>query len=396
MTRLLRVRLVSYTRGGEKLVAAAAKKSLTRKPLEAYIDSLPEEDVEGWVRETLRRQHLSSWEHSVYTFSIEGISRVATHQLVRHRIASYTQLSLRYATAEYSPKLAEALSEAGEAVLTIAGYTAMLRRAGEDIYMFTVTDVERGGLGRVELRLRNGVAEILCVRGFEDPVSRALARSFLRDAAGGEVVLQAGSSFRVTRHLYARFARWIDYQAPYRLRRSPQLLAEFVEQTDRAHHLYLKMVAEGIPAEDARYLLPHGVTSSIVVTVNARELLHMLSLRMCTRAQWELRLVAWLMWLLAYRVHPRLFKWAGPRCIYYENTVRNRPISLAETLGYDPAEALEGGGPRELAPHVGLASERCPEGVPADGVPKCIHAGLSEAIKAARLMGADAKVLSRY
>ncbi len=392
---MLSVRLVSYTRDGERLVAATAKKSLTRKPLEAYIDALPDEDVEVWIRETLRRQHLSPWEHSIYTFSIEGLSRVATHQLVRHRIASYTQLSLRYATAEYSPRLAEALEEAGEASLMVAGYRAELRKLGEGRYLFAVRDVEGSELGRMELRLRDGVAEIAGLEGFRDPVSRALARSFLRDAAGGEVEPRAGASFRVERHLYARFARWIDYQAPYRLRSSPELLAEFVEQTDRAHHLYLRMLAEGVPAEDARYLLPHGVTSSIVVTVNARELLHMLSLRTCTRAQWELRLVAWLMWLLAYRVHPRLFKWAGPRCIYYENTVRNTPVSLEEVLGYNPAEALERGFHGELRPGAGLASERCPEGVPAIGVARCIHAGLSEAIKAARLMGADARVLGR-
>lgn len=392
---MLKVRLLSYTRNGERLVAATAKKSLTRKPLEAYIDTLPDEDVEKWIVETLRRRHLSPWEHSVYTFSIDGLSRVATHQLVRHRIASYTQLSLRYATAEYSPKLAETLSETGGATLVAAGYKATLRRLKGSRHLFVVEDAEGGVLGRMEILERGGNVEIAAVEGFEDPVSAALARSFLRDAAGSDVEPSAGQVFRVRRHLYARFARWIDYQVPYRLGSRPELLAEFVEQTDRAHILYLRMIVEGIPAEDARYLLPHGVTSSIVVTVNARELLHMLSLRTCTRAQWELRLVAWLMWLLAYRVHPRLFRWAGPRCVYYENAVRKTPISLAEVLGYDPAEALERGRPGELAPRAGLASERCPEGVPSSGVPGCVHAGLSEAIRAARLMGADARVLGR-
>ena len=47
--------------------------------------------------------------------------------------------------------------------------------------------------------------------------------------------------------------------------------------------------AAGVPAEDARYLLPNAAETKIVITMNVRELLHFFSLRCCNRAQWEIR-----------------------------------------------------------------------------------------------------------
>jgi len=95
--KLIKVKLIRYTPEGEKLVAVAAKQSLSRKPFEYQWGKMSDEEVEVWIKETLKRNHLSPWEHSVYTFVIEGISRACSHQLVRHRIASYTQLSQRFA-----------------------------------------------------------------------------------------------------------------------------------------------------------------------------------------------------------------------------------------------------------------------------------------------------------
>lgn len=95
--KVIKVKLIRYTLEGEKLVAVAAKQSLSRKHFEYQWEKMSSKEVEVWIKETLKRNHLSPWEHSVYTFIIEGISRVCSHQLVRHRIASYTQLSQRFA-----------------------------------------------------------------------------------------------------------------------------------------------------------------------------------------------------------------------------------------------------------------------------------------------------------
>jgi thymidylate synthase (FAD) len=75
------------------------------------------------------------------------------------------------------------------------------------------------------------------------------------------------------------------------------------------------MVAEGIPAEDARYLLPNAATTNIIVTMNARELLHFFALRCCERAQWEIRAMSVEMLRLVKVIAPVIFRDAGPGCV---------------------------------------------------------------------------------
>lgn len=84
-----------------------------------------------------------------------------------------------------------------------------------------------------------------------------------------------------------------------------------------------KYIAEGMkesPAkkkaqENARYVLPEACNTSMILTMNARELNHFFSLRCCSRAQEEIREVAEEMLKLAYPVAPHLFKNAGPSCV---------------------------------------------------------------------------------
>ena len=75
------------------------------------------------------------------------------------------------------------------------------------------------------------------------------------------------------------------------------------------------MVAAGIPAEDARYILPNATETKILVTMNARELLHFFELRCCERAQWEIRAMALEMLKLVKAVAPIIFRDAGPGCL---------------------------------------------------------------------------------
>lgn len=67
--------------------------------------------------------------------------------------------------------------------------------------------------------------------------------------------------------------------------------------------------------EDARFVLPNACATRMMVTMNARELLHFLNLRCCGRAQWEIREAAWQMLDLAYKAAPALFENAGPGCL---------------------------------------------------------------------------------
>ena len=80
-------------------------------------------------------------------------------------------------------------------------------------------------------------------------------------------------------------------------------------------NLYQRMVDAGIPKEDARYITPQAVPTSLIMTMNARELLHFFSLRTCNRAQWEIRELADEMLRICKQVEPRIFYNAGPGCV---------------------------------------------------------------------------------
>ena len=53
-------------------------------------------ELEDFIRSRIRQKHFSLLEHCQLAFEISGISRVTSHQLVRHRIASYSQASQRF------------------------------------------------------------------------------------------------------------------------------------------------------------------------------------------------------------------------------------------------------------------------------------------------------------
>lgn len=78
---------------------------------------------------------------------------------------------------------------------------------------------------------------------------------------------------------------------------------------------YRALVDDGVPAEDARFVLPNAAETKIIVTMNARELIHFFCLRCCERAQWEIRALAVEMLRLVKGVAPTIFRDAGPGCL---------------------------------------------------------------------------------
>ena len=294
----IRVVLVSYTRDGERLVAASARLSLSRKPLESLL-GLPEGEVEEWIRETLARGHFSPWEHSVYTWVAEGCTRVCTHQLVRHRIASYTQQSMRYTEGVLRGLALRAAEAAGMECPGRPGGTQEEARRAYRCYA--------GALRWASESLGDEEVVGLAWQAFLVP------RRPGREVAAREAVLAASR--------------------------------------------YYQLLSLGWQREDARYVLPHMVRTRIIVTMNARELVQsFFPLRLCTRAQWEIRAVAWALRGLLLRVHPRLFRYAGPRCVLQENTQRREPVT---------PEDIAGG---RVEPSI----ELCPERVPRRGIPACL------------------------
>lgn len=96
MANKLNVKLIASTPDAEKVVSAAAKLCYSKTGIDGINEKLTKESTDKFLKMLMSLGHQSPIEHVSFTFAIEGISRVLTHQLVRHRIASYSQQSQRY------------------------------------------------------------------------------------------------------------------------------------------------------------------------------------------------------------------------------------------------------------------------------------------------------------
>lgn len=96
----MHVELLAYTPDPEATVAAAARLCYSARGAAELKENLTEKETGVFIRKLISSGHLSPLEHVSFSFAIEGVSRVLTHQLVRHRIASYSQKSQRYVDEE--------------------------------------------------------------------------------------------------------------------------------------------------------------------------------------------------------------------------------------------------------------------------------------------------------
>ncbi len=91
----LNVKLIGYTLDPEKLPAMAAKLTHSKTKPED-LDKSSDKELNQILKHVINVGHTSVVEHTSFTFAISDVSRSLTHQLVRHRIASYAQQSQRY------------------------------------------------------------------------------------------------------------------------------------------------------------------------------------------------------------------------------------------------------------------------------------------------------------
>jgi thymidylate synthase (FAD) len=100
----LKVVLLNHTKNPDQICAAAAQSCYSEKGASELFERTTDEKAKKMIKKVVGMGHLSVVEHAHFTFSVEGVSRALTHQLVRHRIASYSQQSQRYVAmdrAEY-------------------------------------------------------------------------------------------------------------------------------------------------------------------------------------------------------------------------------------------------------------------------------------------------------
>ena len=203
------VTLLYHTPEPERAVATAARLCYAPVGGRELMESLTDEKIRKVLTTIMSSGHFSTLEHASYTIAVEGVSRALTHQLVRHRLASYNQQSQRYVKFKEEPPI--------------------VRPASVDT--------------------------------------------------------------------------------------NPEAAQAFDEAIDACWQAYDKLVQAGVPAEDARYILPNACETKIVVTMNIRELMHFFSNRCCNRAQWEIRELAWKMLELVRPTAPFIFRTAGPGCM---------------------------------------------------------------------------------
>lgn len=136
---------------------------------------------------------------------------------------------------------------------------------------------------------------------------------------------------QLTRHRIASFSvqsqRYVSYEKGFGYVIPPSIEAlgetakqEYAQQMQQIQQWYegwqQKLGAEGEKSnEDARFVLPGACETRVLMTMNARELRHFFALRMCNRAQWEIRAMAATMFEKCYQAAPALFENAGPGCL---------------------------------------------------------------------------------
>lgn len=107
-------------------------------------------------------------------------------------------------------------------------------------------------------------------------ISRACSHQFVRHRL---------ASFNQQSQRYVKIKGGLEHIKPDSVKDNPAANEAFDEVLSAAEEAYHKMIEAGIPAEDARYVLPNAAETKLVVTMNIRELLHFFSLRCCNRAQ---------------------------------------------------------------------------------------------------------------
>lgn len=136
---MIKVKLMKYTAEPERTVAMAARLCYSPAGAEELSEKMTDEQVTKLVEKIISMGHASTMEHVTFTFAIEGISRVLTHQLVRHRIASYSQQSQRYVSEhDFEYILPPSIAENDEAKAKFENLMHTIRQTYDELVAMDV------------------------------------------------------------------------------------------------------------------------------------------------------------------------------------------------------------------------------------------------------------------
>jgi len=105
-----------------------------------------------------------------------------------------------------------------------------------------------------------------------------------------------------------------DYSIANRDTEQPFLQDRYNTLMSQIASFYQEMLDKGIPAEDARMVLPNACHTSIIMSLNARSFIEICKLRTCNKAQWEIRQLFKHMRELIKDVYPNVFDLCFPKC----------------------------------------------------------------------------------
>src|SRR5688500_11787530 len=173
----------------------------------------------------------------------------------------------------------------------------------------------------IEKRLETGHAspleQVWFVFGISG-VTRAFSHQFVRH--------HIGISFEQQSQRYVTFKGGeFPYTVPESVRRAG-LEARMGARFKQIAAFYDELVQAGVPAEDARFVLPNATNTNFKITVNFLEFLHIADLRLCTRAQWEFRKVVALMRAQVMKTFPEFGQYLQPKCGQYRMGYCDEPF----------------------------------------------------------------------
>lgn len=274
---MLKVKLLSYTPNPEEVVASAAKLCYSPVGVNEIIEKLDSQNVEKFIEKLVSIKHLSPFEHVSFSFAVEGVSRTLTHQLVRHRLASYSQQSQRYVKETMFDFIVPPSIENNEKAKEIfIKEMENSQKAYDDIVR--------------ELMIDKIFATDKYYKWYEKITDIETTDN--------------GKDWDV-KEIYKNLIEGKNTE------KIDEYLGLFKKEFPKEHSALEK---EAI--EDARYVFPNAAETKIVVTMNARSLMHFFKLRCCNRAQWEIRALADEMLSQVIKVAPAIFNNSGAPCTF--------------------------------------------------------------------------------
>ena len=266
METKLNLKLMSHTMNPELVIATAGKLCYSPANIEDLMEKQTPEMVERFVNMLVSMGHESPLEHAVFNFAIEGVSRSLTHQLVRHRIASYSQQSQRY-VKESQFEYVVPNDIKNNAFLT-SRYIGHMEET-QETYDLIVNEL-----------IRNYVYDF-------EHYAEYLATQLMK--------------LKIDEIQFHKWAE--DYW----------MCGEFLDAL-RKEYKSLYSVLEKKAIENARYIFPNAIETKIIVTMNLRSLINFCHHRCCRRSQEEINILAWGMADEVSKISPLLGKCLGASC----------------------------------------------------------------------------------